>query len=153
PPHPSAFSGAAVILARDVFSPTNPQQAAGIRIEPPPSLPCAIGCKPVATATAAPPLDPPAVCARVHGLRAGGCKPPSVVGRIPNSGVVVLPSSIPPAFWSRTVTSASAGAYQFSNDLEPRVVRMSLVQVRSFSEYAIPNNGRFAVSAGVIFSS
>ena len=32
-----------------------------MRIEPPPSLPCASGAMPVATAAAAPPEDPPAV--------------------------------------------------------------------------------------------
>jgi hypothetical protein len=62
---------------------------------------------PEATAAAGPPLDPSAVCAGFHGLRAGGQSPPSVVGRPPNSSVAVLPSMIPPAVRSRRATSES----------------------------------------------
>jgi hypothetical protein len=40
-----------------------------MRIEPPPSLPCAIGNMPPATAAAAPPLEPPGERSRSHGLR------------------------------------------------------------------------------------
>ena len=43
-----------------------------MRSEPPPSLPCATGTRPAATAAAAPPLEPPAVQSSAHGLRAGG---------------------------------------------------------------------------------
>ena len=42
------------------FEPTRPQQAAGIPIEPPPSLACAIGRAPAATSAADPPDDAPA---------------------------------------------------------------------------------------------
>ena len=42
------------------LNPTRPQQAAGIRIEPPPSLACAIGRAPAATSAADPPDDAPA---------------------------------------------------------------------------------------------
>ena len=45
--------------------PTRPQQAAGMRIEPPPSLPCATGTMPAATAAAEPPEEPPGVRVRV----------------------------------------------------------------------------------------
>ncbi len=41
-------------------------------MDPPPSLPCAAGARPDATAAAAPPLDPPADLVRSHGVRAGG---------------------------------------------------------------------------------
>src|SRR5579862_8142679 len=41
--------------------PTTPQNAAGLRNDPPASLPSAIGSMPVASATAAPPEDPPQV--------------------------------------------------------------------------------------------
>ena len=46
-----------------------PQQAAGMRIEPAPSVPSAMGPMPDATAAAAPPLDPPVVRDVSHGLR------------------------------------------------------------------------------------
>jgi hypothetical protein len=42
------------------LKPTTPQQAAGIRIEPPESLPSAASARPAASAAADPPLDPPA---------------------------------------------------------------------------------------------
>ncbi len=41
-------------------SPTTLQKEAGLRSEPPMSLPSAIGCSPAASAAAAPPLLPPA---------------------------------------------------------------------------------------------
>ena len=44
---------------RLVFSPTRPQAAAGMRIDPPPSLPWAMGNAPDATRAAEPPEDPP----------------------------------------------------------------------------------------------
>jgi hypothetical protein len=39
--------------------PTSPQKAAGMRIEPAPSLPTATGIMPAATAAAEPPEEPP----------------------------------------------------------------------------------------------
>ena len=42
-----------------------------MRIEPPPSLPCATGQSPAAVAAAAPPLEPPGVRVRVPGIPAG----------------------------------------------------------------------------------
>lgn len=46
---------------RDGLSPTSPLQAAGMRIEPPPSLACAIGTTPAATNAPEPDDDAPAV--------------------------------------------------------------------------------------------
>src|SRR2546422_519435 len=51
------------------LKPYTPQNAAGMRIEPPPSVPSASGPQPLATPTAAPPLEPPGVSAGFHGLR------------------------------------------------------------------------------------
>jgi hypothetical protein len=56
---------------REGFRPTSPVAAAGIRIDPPPSEPGATGSRPVATAAAAPPLEPPAPRSRSYGVRAG----------------------------------------------------------------------------------
>src|SRR3990172_2678306 len=52
-----------------VRKPTTPQKAAGVLSEPPRSEPWASGPIPVASATAAPPLEPPHVSAGVQGLR------------------------------------------------------------------------------------
>ena len=60
------------IRPRDGLIPNSPHTLDGIRIDPPPSLPCAAGARPAATAAAAPPLDPPADLLRSHGVRSGG---------------------------------------------------------------------------------
>ena len=64
-----SFSGFIGRRPREGFNPTSPQQDAGIRIEPPPSLAWAIGTTPAATMAAEPPLDPPAEWPVSHGLR------------------------------------------------------------------------------------
>ena len=51
----SPTSGPTETRPRAGLSPTSPQHAAGIRIEPPPSLPCARATNPAATAAAEPP--------------------------------------------------------------------------------------------------
>ena len=43
------------------LNPTTPQQAAGIRIDPPESEPSAASARPAASAAAEPPLEPPAI--------------------------------------------------------------------------------------------
>ena len=93
----SPSSGAAEIRPRLGFRPTSPQQAAGMRIEPPPSLPCATGTIPAATAAAAPPEEPPGVRCRSHGLRVGPNRRASLTGRMPYSGSVVVPTITKPA--------------------------------------------------------
>ena len=71
-PTRSGMSGALEIRPRDGLIPNRPQTLAGIRMDPPPSLPCAAGASPAATAAPAPPLEPPADRLRSHGVRAGG---------------------------------------------------------------------------------
>lgn len=51
------------------LSPNAPQNEAGMRIEPPPSVPSESGAAPAATAAALPPLEPPAVRVGSCGLR------------------------------------------------------------------------------------
>ena len=68
-----------------------------MRIEPPPSDALATGMMPVATAAAAPPEEPPAVCSRFHGLRVLPCNCDSVVEVMPISGEVVRPKIDSPA--------------------------------------------------------
>ena len=67
----SPTAGPAGTRPRPAFSPNSPQQAAGMRMEPPPSLAAAHGTIPAATAAADPPDEPPGVRSRSHGLRAG----------------------------------------------------------------------------------
>ena len=68
PFHPSKCVGPSGTRPRDGLSPNTPQHDAGIRIEPPPSLACAIGSSRAATAAADPPDDPPLVSVRFQGL-------------------------------------------------------------------------------------
>jgi hypothetical protein len=50
------------------LKPTIPQQAAGIRIEPPESEPSAASARPTATAAPEPELDPPAIRSEANGF-------------------------------------------------------------------------------------
>src|SRR4051812_35679530 len=75
------------------FKPTVPQQAAGLRTEPPVSVPIAPGTKPAATAAPAPVLEPPVKCSGFHGLRAGGHGASNEGPPCANSLVESLPSS------------------------------------------------------------
>jgi hypothetical protein len=56
-------------LPRDGLKPTTLQKEAGLRSEPPISLPSARGTIPQARAAAAPPLEPPQVLVVSYGLR------------------------------------------------------------------------------------
>src|SRR4029079_9627098 len=93
--------GAGDTRPRAGLIPNRPQHDAGILIDPPPSLPCAAGASPAATAVAAPPLDPPGVRLLSHGLRQGPSSSDSVTAVIPSSGVFVLPSTTKPASFRR----------------------------------------------------
>src|SRR6185437_12465268 len=84
-----------------VRKPTTPQNEAGRRSEPPRSEPWASGPRPVASATAPPPVEPPEVSAGFHGLRVAPKTALKVLAPAPNSGVLVLPTTIAPAALSR----------------------------------------------------
>ena len=105
---PNGDSGQAGTRPKVGLSPTMPQKPAGMRIEPPPSVPTCRAPMPSAAATPAPPLDPPDVRDRFQGLRARWPSGLSVTPFQPNSGVVVLPSRTAPASRSRAVAGASS---------------------------------------------
>ena len=88
--------------------PGMPQNAPGCRIEPPVSVPSAATAMPAATAAAEPPLEPPGVHRRSHGLRVRPCKGLSVNPRKPNSEVLVMPRMTAPAARSLATLGASA---------------------------------------------
>ena len=95
----------------DGRKPTTLQNAAGLRSEPPVSLPSAIGTMPHASATAAPPLLPPHVLPRSYGLRVAPNTALKVCEPAPNSGVLVLPSVTAPAARMRVTMRASRGRH------------------------------------------
>ena len=81
-----------------------------MRIEPPPSVPMASGPRPAATAALAPPLEPPGVRSRFHGLRVTPKSRLWVAPIQPMVGVFVLPSWIAPAASIRsTIGAVSVG--------------------------------------------
>ena len=96
------------------LSPTRPQAAAGMRMDPPPSLAWARGTAPPATTTALPPEEAPAEWAGSQGLRTGSisvCAAYSVLALKPNSGSRLLPSITTPRSrqWAPTGPSFFAG--------------------------------------------
>src|SRR6516162_1978640 len=65
-------------------------------MEPPPSLPVAMGRRPPATAAAVPPDDPPGVRSGFQGFRVVPCSTVDVQLMPPNSGAVVCAARIAP---------------------------------------------------------
>ncbi len=89
-----------------------PQNDAGLRSEPPVSVPSAASTIPAATATAEPPLEPPGMRSRSHGLRqaphAWFCV---VAPKLSCSRLAFATTTAPAARSRRTaVASAAAGA-------------------------------------------
>jgi hypothetical protein len=92
------------------LKPAIPQKAAGMRIEPPASVPSAIGTAPAATVAAEPALEPPELRAGFQGLRVTPVSGEMPVPFPPNSGVVVLPMMTVPASSMRwTMGAFSSG--------------------------------------------
>ncbi len=106
-----ASSGRSTRRPRLGFRPTSPQQDAGIRIEPPPSLACAIGTTPAASSAADPPLEPPADRPVSQGLRVAPNRLDSVLAVSPNSGSAVLAMGANPrrTYWSTQGEWLAAG--------------------------------------------
>ena len=77
--------------------PRVPVSAAGCLTDPPVSVPSEIGACPAHTATAEPPLEPPATLDVSQGFKAGPKAEFSLVEPIANSSKLVLPSMIAPA--------------------------------------------------------
>src|SRR6267378_1852280 len=87
--------------------PTTLQKFGGLRSEPPISLPSASGTIPQASATQPPPVLPPQVLVTSYGLRVGPNTGLNVCEPKPNSGTLVLPITMAPAFFSRCTTRQS----------------------------------------------
>jgi hypothetical protein len=74
-----------------------PHAAAGLRIDPPVSVPSVAGANPAAIAAADPDDEPAGEWSRFHGLSAGGNGTSQDGPPCANSQVAFLPSSMPPA--------------------------------------------------------
>ena len=118
------------------FSATVPVNPAGMRTDPPPSVPTDHGPMPSPTAVALPPLDPPDVFSGSHGLPVTPCRSESVTPFHEYSGVVVLPRMTAPVSRRRATQGASSshGPAASMSALprsvgHPRVHRASLIEV------------------------
>ena len=87
--------------------PVSPQKAAGPRVDPPPSEADAIDVMAAATLAPAPPLEPPGMRVRSHGLLQVGAIFVYVSPKLPNSGVADLPTMTAPEARIRSTTAES----------------------------------------------
>jgi len=108
--HPGGLAPPAGTRPRLGFIPERPQQAEGIRMEPPPSEPVASGTMPAARAAADPPDDPPGPLDGSNGFMEGPKTALVVFPIQPNSGVLVLPTTTQPAALMRATKGSSAVA-------------------------------------------
>ncbi len=92
----------------EAFMPNVPHHAAGIRMEPPASVPSANGTSPSATAAALPPDEPPAFLVRSKGFLVGPKSGLSQVPRKPMTGLLVLPMTIAPSRSTRSTNTQRA---------------------------------------------
>ena len=154
-PGPGVFAGVPTLI-KDLFSPiigpdgnsprlglkpNTPQQDAGTRKEPPPSLPWANGTTRAATKAAAPPLEPPALWPIFQGLRVAPKRFDSVEYEVPNSGEVLVPTITHPARRIRLTCSASKSARAPPNACEPWVIAAPLTgENRSLIKVGTPAN-------------
>lgn len=136
-----ALSGQDGTRPGDGRSPTTLLKEAGLRSEPPVSLPSAMGCIPQARAAPAPPLLPPALRERSYGLRVAPKTGLTVCEPRPSSGTLVLPRVMAPAFRSRSTTRWSRPGTRSAKIGEPDVVRMPAVSCRSLCATGSPCSG------------
>src|SRR5690606_23389335 len=120
-------------------------------MEPAESVASAKAPIPSAAAADAPPLEPPAVRSRFHGLRAGGASRVAVMVDSANSEVLVLPSRVHPARRRRCTTRAS-GWWLSANGTEPYVVGSPFCSMVSLTETGTPQVGSHCQSSPSGFS-
>ena len=128
------------------LSPKRPQLAAGIRIEPMPSLPCAIVTNPDATAAALPPDEPPGVRLRFHGLWLIPYTE-SVAPNTQSSGTRVSPTTTAPASQRRATTGWSAADGASDVAAEPSRSGSPATGMLSLIATGTPASGRLERSA------
>ena len=121
--------------------PKRPVKLAGMRTDPPPSVPMDNVQRPAASAAAAPPLEPPGVRSVFHGLRQGSPSLFSVVPDWPNSGVLVLPKIIAPDCLTRSTTMESMSGTRCLKIVDPMVVTTPLVTSKSLMDIGTPCSG------------
>src|SRR6266851_5429059 len=109
-----------------------------MRIEPPQSDAVTKGTIPEAIAAELPPDEPPGVRSRFQGFRVRPNNRFLVNAMWPNSGVLVLPTTIAPAALSRATWIESSFAILSLNGTEPYVVAIPATPSRSFTPSGRP---------------
>src|SRR5207249_7998417 len=92
------------------LNPVTPQKLAGMRIEPPVSVPSAAGTSRAATAAPEPLLEPPGTRLTAHGFTGVPSARLTPVGPKASSWRCVVPTMTAPAVRSRATAPASATA-------------------------------------------
>ncbi len=151
----SSTSPLRLIRPRVVFNPTTPHRPAGMRTEPPVSVPIAAVARPAATATAEPLLEPPGTrcTARSHGFH--GVPMTALVPQPPNaySTVCVLPITTAPEARSRATTVALAAETLGGTAREPAPSGWPAISNRSLTATVTPCSGPSRMPAASIWSS
>src|SRR5438046_371982 len=137
---PVSDGGQAGTRPNVAFSPTRPVKLAGMRTEPPPSVPMASGPSPAATAAPAPPDDPPGVRATFQGLRVMPFRGESVTPLWPYSELVLWAKTMAPASRSRATAGASASAGVLSVSLLPIEAGQPLTRTSSLIDTGTPSS-------------
>ncbi len=123
------------------FRPNRPQNPAGMRIEPPPSPPVAMGSRPPATAAPLPPDEPPGVRSGFHGLRVAPCNLVNVWLTPPNSDDVVCAASTAPASTRRWILVSVNDATSSAKGTEPCVSGQPSTRSSSLTPTGTPPKG------------
>src|SRR5262245_57808671 len=112
--------------------------AAGFRTEPALSVPMDAKQRSAATATADPPLEPPGILDKSHGLYVVPKYGLIVVPPAAHSCILVFPRIIAPALLSRATTVASKSGTQSARIFDPAVVLTPRVAKLSLIDTGIP---------------
>ncbi len=118
-----------------------PQALAGLRTDPPVSVPSANGNSPAQTPAPEPEDDPPGWWPGFHGLRAGGNGKSKLGPPIANSCVDSLPRITAPAWRNLDTTTASDAATLLSRIFEWQVVGRPATSMMSLMPTGTPCSG------------
>ena len=122
----------------DARRPTTPHMAAGMRNEPPTSVPVQSGNMSVANAAAEPPDEPPAFSAGLNGLPVAPQTMLRVLAPAPISGVLVLVATMAPAAFKRATMVLSILGTWCVKAVLPKVVSKPAVSVKSLTPMGKP---------------
>lgn len=128
-----------------VLRPASPFQAAGMRTEPPVSVPAPAAARPSATATAVPELDPPG--ARPGSIALGGVAVTGLTPRPEKASSLrwVLPRGTTPAAAAFAKTAASRSGTRPARSFEPASVTSPAMSMLSFQQMGTPSSGPWRI--------